>query len=376
MNEIYFDNAATTKTDPGVIESMMPWFSSGYGNPSSSHTQGRVARLAVETARKKIASLLNCPPKSILFTSGGTESANIAIHSAVKGYKTTSIITSPLEHKCVLSTVKAYSHHSQANVVNLEPIDGSVSPSQLDLELSRLKGTSMVCLMHANNETGAMLDLVQAAEICKHHKAILFCDTVATMGHLPIDLSLIQPSMCSASAHKFHGPKGVGFLYVREGMTASRLIHGGTQEYGLRAGTENVAGIVGLAAALELAIHQMDRDRRHVETIRNTFITGLTAMGAVINSPGDGLYTILNAGFPADDRSQNLLQQLDMAGVCVSGGSACNAGDTGSHVMEAMGLGHRVNLRFSFSRFNSAKDVDTCLGLLRSLITPQKASLA
>ncbi len=374
LNYVYFDNAATTPIDPQVLEAMLPYLSGQYGNPSSTHGAGRMARLAVETARKKIASILNCKPQSIIFTSGGTESANMALRSAVAGVRLSNVITARTEHPCVLQTARNLHFRGQAslNYVHLNK-EGEVQLTDLDHLLENTHGRSLVTLMHANNEMGAMLDLSLAQEICQRHKAVFFSDTVQTIGHYPFDLSQNGPDMISASAHKFHGPKGVGFLYIRHGLPIQSLLTGGGQEVGLRAGTENVASIVGMAKALEIASERYASDAMHISLMRFAIMEKLLSLGARINGPDndDSLYTVLNARFPKNEATENLLLELDMAGVAASGGSACSAGKGGSHVMEAIGASDCINIRFSFSRYNTMEEVSKVSRLLEELLILQ-----
>ncbi len=376
LNYLYFDNAATTPVDPLVLEAMLPYLSEQYGNPSATNGPGRMARLAVETARKKIAAILHCKPKSIVFTSGGTESANMAMRTAVAGIRLGNMITSRTEHPCVLHTARNLHYKGQVslNYVGLNS-QGSVQLTDLSELLEQSHGRSIVCLMHANNETGTALNIPMATEICKRNKAVFFSDTVQTIGHYAFDLSADSPDMISASAHKFHGPKGVGFLYVREGLPIQPFITGGGQESGLRAGTENVASIVGMAKALELAAERYYSDALHIRLLRDELKCKLVTLGATINGTDDGesLYTVLNAGFPTTELTENLLLELDMAGVAVSGGSACSAGKGGSHVMEAIGASDLVNIRFSFSRNNTMEEVSRLCVLMEDILVKQNS---
>jgi cysteine desulfurase len=371
LNNIYLDNAATTPVDPQVLETMLPYLSGQYGNPSAANAPGRIARLAVETARRKIADILNCKPRCIFFTSGGTESANTAIRSVTAGEKINNIITSRTEHACVLQTVRNLQCKEQAllNYVKLDEA-GCVQLTNLDHLLYKSHSRSLVALMHANNEMGAPLNLELSTDICKRYKAVFFSDTVQTVGHYPIDLSLNAPDMISASAHKFHGPKGVGFLYMREGLSVPPLLTGGSQESGFRAGTENVASVVGMAKALEIASERYADDVMHIRFLKKAMHEILLSLGAVINGPDndDSLYTVLNARFPKNEATENLLLELDMAGVAVSGGSACSAGKGGSHVMEAIGTADHVNIRFSFSRFNTLDEILKTGALIEELL--------
>lgn len=371
MRQLYFDNAATTQIDDRVLEAMLPYLKEHYGNPSSTHASGRVAMLAVETSRKKIAAILNCTPQSIVFTSCGTESANTALRSVVSSIHVSNIVTSRTEHACVLQTARDLHCRGRAslNYVALKS-DGTVNLVDLHELLEKNIGGSLVALMHANNETGAPLNLQLAVEICKRNKSVFFSDCVQTVGHYPFDLTQLGIDMISASAHKFHGPKGVGFLYIREGLQVQPLLTGGAHEAGRRSGTENVAGIVGMAKALEIATENYTEDSLQVRYLKNCLREKLMEMGAVINGFDDesALYTVLSVGFPKNEVTENLLLELDMAGVAVSGGSACSAGKGGgSQVMEAIGADGNINIRFSFSRFNTIDEVNKLIVLMEEL---------
>lgn len=374
MKQIYFDNAATTQIDERVLATMLPYLRESYGNPSSAHGMGRTGRLAVETSRKKIASILNCPPACIIFTSGGTESANTALRSAVAGVRLSNIITSRTEHACVLQTARDL-HSKGRTSLNFVALNEDSTANMVDLNelLEKSHSPSLVALMHANNETGAPLNLSMVAEICKRNKALFFSDCVQTVGHYPLDLEKTKVDMISASAHKFHGPKGIGFLYVREGVELQPLITGGSHERNMRAGTENVAGIVGMAIALEIATHNYSGDAKHTRQLKLAAREKLQELGAKVNGVDDdgALYTVLSVRFPKNEITENLLLELDMAGVAVSGGSACSAGKGGSHVMEAIGAANQINIRFSFSKFNTIEEINKVGALLEELLIMQ-----
>jgi cysteine desulfurase len=379
MMGIYFDNAATTKMDDRVLEEMLPYLRENFGNASSAHGYGRHARLGVETARRKIASILNCNPQCIVFTSGGTESANLALRSTLISTGVSHIITSRTEHACVLQTARDMHSKGRASLSYVALHDGA-APDLVDLNelLERSHARSLVALMHANNETGAPLDMALVSEICKRHKALFFSDCVQTVGHYPIDVQAMGVEMISASAHKFHGPKGVGLMYVREGLNLHAMQTGGGHERGLRAGTENVAGIVGMAAALELAVANYEKDSAHVRFLKSAMKERLVSLGAVINGvdSASALYTVLSAGFPKNEATENLLLELDLAGVAVSGASACSAGKGGSHVMEAIGADDTINIRFSFSKYNSMAEVEKVYCIVEELLAATPIQIA
>lgn len=371
MKQIYFDNAATTRMDEHVLDTMMPYLKESYGNPSSMHGMGRTGRLAVETCRKKIASIMGCHPNCIVFTSGGTESANMALRCALRGMRLSHVITSRTEHACVLQTARDLHLKGKATLSYVAINNQGIAElTDLNELLEKSHGRSIVALMHANNETGTPLNLALAGEICRRNKAIFFSDCVQTVGHYPHDLSGTPVDMVSASAHKFHGPKGIGFLYIREGLPLQAMITGGSHERGMRAGTENVASIVGMATALEIATHNYTQDSKHIRQLKLALKEKLNNLGATINGDDDdsALYTVLNARFPKNEMTENLLLELDMAGVAVSGGSACSAGKGGSHVMEAIGASDAINIRFSFSKYNTMEEVTKLSALLEELL--------
>lgn len=375
MNRIYFDNAATTALDPEVLEAMMPYLTSQFGNPSSIYSYGRESRLAIENARKTVARILCAHPGEIFFTSGGTESDNMAIAAALSDLGCRHIITSPLEHHAVLHAVE---HFDQADVVtssylNVLP-DGHVDLTDLENQLAAQKERCLVSLMHANNEIGNLLDIYAAGEICKKYNAIFHSDTVQTVGHYRIDLRSKPLHFATGAGHKFHGPKGVGILYINDNIKIKPVIHGGGQERNMRAGTENLYGIVGFAKALELADANMEKDSAYIQSLKTYMIDQLRQHIPGVKFNGDyagrSLYTVLNVSFPKTEKSEMILFNLDMQGICVSGGSACSSGtDVGSHVIRAISNNpNRVPVRFSFSKHNTSKEVDTVVSTLKQLI--------
>ncbi|PZR28101.1 MAG: cysteine desulfurase [Citrobacter freundii] len=373
---IYFDNAATTQLDRQVLEAMLPYLTDNYGNPSSQYSLGRITRIAIESARKKVAKLLNVKPNTIYFTSGGSESNNTAILAAIRDLGCTHIITSPIEHHAVLHAVESVSGERKIGLsyVTLDEY-GEVDYSSLEALLQSNSGTGYRCfvsLMHANNETGVLLDINRVGQLCKKYNAIFHSDCVQTVGHFPLDLLESQVHFISGAAHKFHGPKGTGILYVREDIRIKPLIHGGAQERNLRAGTENVAGIVGFAKALEMAMQGFEKERAHIEELRNYMKQQLMAYipGVRFLTPETSLYTVLSVCFPRSDKSQSLILELDMAGICVSGGSACSSGDeSGSHVVRALGKNNTcTTIRFSFCKYNTRQEVDAVMDAIQSIL--------
>jgi cysteine desulfurase len=375
MQRIYFDNAATTPLDPDVLETMLPYLTEKFGNPSSIYSYGRESRMAIEQARKTVAGLIHAHPAEIFFTSGGTESSNAAIRAAVQDLGCRHIISSPLEHHATLHTVSYYQERGEAklHLLNVLP-DGHLDLDQLDRLLAVLGEKTLVSLMHANNETGNLLDIERVAAICKKYQAIFHSDTVQTLGHYTFDLSKITVHFITGASHKFHGPKGVGILYINEQIKVKPNIHGGSQERNMRAGTENVYGIIGFAKALQIATNRMEEDSRYINDLRiymaeslQKEIPGVTLNGDAF---GKSLYTILSVSFPKTDKAEMLLFNLDIHQICASGGSACTSGaQQGSHVIQSIYPGSdRTNVRFSFSRHNTRKEVDEVVSKLKLLV--------
>jgi cysteine desulfurase len=375
MNRIYFDNAATTPLDSQVLETMMPYLAEKFGNPSSIYSYGRETRMAIEQARKSVAKILNAHPAEIFFTSGGTESSNTAIFSAVRDLGCKHIITSPIEHHAVSHAVDYLNNAGMATVsyVKLLP-DGHIDLEDLEKLLAATEEKTLVTLMHANNEIGNILDINAVGNLCKLYNAIFHSDTVQTVGHFPFDLRNTPIHFITGAAHKFHGPKGVGILYINENVRIKPFIHGGGQERNMRAGTENIYGIVGLAKALELATAAFEEDTSYIGTLKYYMhaelkknIPGVGFNGDVL---GDSLYTVLNAGFPKSEKSEMLLFNLDINNICASGGSACTSGaDQGSHVIRAINNNpNQIAVRFSFSKHNTKAEVDEVVAQLRNLI--------
>jgi len=379
---VYLDNAATTPLADEVLTAMLPFMKETFGNPSSTYSVGRLSRLGIETARKKVAQLLGVTPASIYFTSGGTESNNTAIASAIRDLGCTHIITSPIEHHAVLHTVEYYSRASQIpfSLVALTP-DGEVDYNDLELQLSQLSTAGrkpLVSLMHANNEIGTLLDIARVGRLCKQYNAIFHSDCVQTVGHYPLNLAEYGVHFISGAGHKFHGPKGVGILYVHSELKIQPLIHGGGQERNLRAGTENVYGIVGFAKALELAMEEYEQESRNIAHLKAYMKQELLKAipGVGFNSPDNSLYTVLSVCFPKSPNGDSLLLELDMAGICVSGGSACSSGDdSGSHVIKALNRSADCNtIRFSFSKYNTKEEIDKVIMALQAILQVAEAS--
>jgi len=363
--KVYFDNAATTAIDEEVLEAMMPYLKEHFGNPSTQYSFGRDTRAAVEEARNTIAKLINASAGEIVFASGATEANNTAIKGAVNYLGVERIITSPTEHHCVEYSIDFCRDNLKTEIAFVKIDDkGNVDLDDLEALLKASDKKTLVSLMHANNEIGTLLDVEKVGALCKEHHALFHSDTVQTFAHFPIDVQKMNVDFMSAAAHKFHGPKGVGFLYMRKNNKVQSLIHGGGQERGFRAGTENVYGIVGMAAAAKKAYANLEKDRAYILDIKNYFISKLKENFNDIDFNGNidehSLFTVLNVSFPPNDKSALLLFMLDMDGICCSGGSACGSGaSAGSHVVRALNKDeHRVSIRFSFSKHNTKEEVD------------------
>jgi cysteine desulfurase len=371
---VYLDNAATTPVAPEVVEAMIPVLYEHFGNPSSTHAFGRQAKALIENARRQIAQYLNCAPSEIIFTSGGTEADNMALHAAVTQLGVKRIITSTIEHHAVGHTAEALKLHENTEVVNLQlDAKGNINLEELRALLQDATPT-MVSLMHANNEIATLLPIAEVAQICRQYGAYFHSDTVQTMGHYAFDLAALDIDFITCAAHKFHGPKGIGFLYVNKKTRVNPLIHGGSQERGLRGGTENIAGIVGLAKAMELAYTDLEAHQQHVWGLKNYMIERLKGIFPDVAFHGEtsyqkALYTVLNVSLPATTKAGLLLFTLDLKGVAVSGGSACTSGAAkGSHVLEGIAADmSRPNARFSFSRFTTKAEIDYALQQLQEV---------
>ncbi|MCH5596587.1 cysteine desulfurase family protein [Niabella ginsengisoli] len=374
MERIYLDNAATTSLDKEVLDAMLPYMTTHFGNPSSIYSYGRETRLAVENARKSVARLLGAHPGEIFFTSGGTEANNTAILASIRDLGCKHIITSPIEHHAVLHTV---SHYASGDVshsfVRLLP-DGHVDLKNLEEQLANTEGKCLVSLMHANNEIGNLLGINAVSALCKKYNALFHSDCVQTVGHYPTDLSRIQVDFISAAGHKFHGPKGAGILYVNRELQIKPMIHGGGQERNMRAGTENIYGIVGFAKALQLAMDHYEKDSEYIKSLKTYMAEQLQQEIPSVTFNGDyngsSLYTVLNASFPLSEKSEMLLFNLDINNICVSGGSACSSGaNQGSHVInEVSGDPNKVAIRFSFSKHNTKEEIDIVIAKLKELM--------
>lgn len=371
---IYFDNAATTPMSQEVIDAMLPFMDSKFGNPSAVHSMGRPVRAAIERGRKKIASLINVSPSEICFTSCGTEANNTALMGAVRDLGVKRIISSPIEHHCILHTLEFLEKVAGLEVIHL-PVDkkGHIDYKQLEDLIAEDKQT-LVSLMHGNNEIGTMVDFERVSELCRDTDTFFHSDTVQTFGHFEFDLQKTPIDFMVCSAHKLHGPKGIGFLYINGNNKISPMLFGGSQERNMRAGTENVIGIVGLAKATELAYEHLETERAHSEGLKFYLKDQLLAEFDDIQFNGDpdgrSLYHVLSVSFPGGPKNDMLLFNLDIAGICASGGSACSSGSIQkSHVLAALGADpDRVCVRFSFSKINKKEEVDTLIETLKKIM--------
>jgi len=381
---VYLDNAATSPLDPAVIEAMTKAMTDLYGNASSIHSDGRKARAAIEGARKTIANYLNASIGEIFFTSGGTESNNMTLKCAVRDMGVERIITSPIEHHCILHTVETLKKQGTEIVMMEVCQKGHVDLNQLSELLANSPKKTLVSLMHGNNEIGTMLDLDQVSEICQAHNALFHSDTVQTIGQYKIDVDKTKIHFLSGSGHKFHGPKGTGFIYINGNCSLKPLLDGGSQERNMRAGTENIYGIVGLAKAFQLAQDNMADYRAHIEdlrdymkdTLENTFED--IQFNGNQNGSGNSLYKVLSVSFPPSPKSEMLLLNLDILGISASGGSACSSGaEVGSHVLTGIKseIG-RKTIRFSFSHFNTKEEIDYVIEKLKTIVKVKNGARA
>lgn len=375
MERIYFDNAATTSLDPAVLEAMMPYLTEKFGNPSSIYSYGRETRMAVEQARKSVAKNLGAKPSEIFFTSGGTESSNTILHAAIQDLGCKHIISSPIEHHATLHTVEhlAKLHNIKLSWVNILH-NGHIDIDHLEQLLNVHQEKTIVSIMHANNEIGNMIDLYEVGALCKKNNAYFHSDTVQTVGHFSFNLKETPVDFITGAGHKFHGPKGVGILYINENIKINPLVHGGTQERNMRAGTENLYGIVGFAKALELASESFEKDSAYMQSLKQYMHDQLVQNipGVSFNGDpfGNSLYTLLSTNFPKTDKTDMLLFNLDIHHVCASGGSACSSGaQQGSHVIQALKKeGEIATVRFSFSKNNTRQEIDQVVKILTTLL--------
>lgn len=380
MRQVYLDSAATTRMRPEVIARMTEVMTSCYGNPSSTHNFGRESKSLLETARKNIAAHLNVSAGEIIFTSGGTEADNLAIFSCVRDLGIERIITTQIEHHAVLYTVQQCAAQHGTEVVYLDLLEcGTPSIEHLEKELQRSSKKTLVSLMHINNEIGNMIDLLAVGTICKKYNALFHSDCVQSVGHYKLDFTALPVDFTAVSAHKFHGPKGVGFAFIRKGTGLKPMIFGGSQERGARAGTESVHNIVGMDLALNMAYDNLDQEKEYVIDLKNYFkkqlnkeIPGVKFNGNC-GDQANSTYTLLNVSLPCDaGKAAMLLFNLDLKGIACSKGSACQSGSQkGSHVLSHIlkdGDLNKPNLRFSFSIYNTKNELDYVVQILKEQI--------
>jgi cysteine desulfurase len=374
MDRIYFDNAATTPLLPEVIQVMTEAMGTYYGNPSSIHNEGRTARSVIEQARRTIAEQLGASIGEIFFTSGGSESNNMALKCAVRDLGVTRIISSPLEHHCVLHSIDALQREHQIERVEVNTDQaGRIDMAHLKALLSDSDQKTLVSLMYANNEIGTLIDMEGIAALCQEHGALFHSDTVQAIGYYPINVSKTPIAFLTGAAHKFHGPKGAGFVYINGDNTVKPFIDGGAQERNMRGGTEKIYGILGMAKALQLAYAELPERRAKITELRDYLREQLEANFDDLEFNGDaqnGHYKLLSVSFPPSPKAELLLLSLDIAGISVSGGSACSSGaDAGSHVVSALhGDSPRKTMRFSFSHLNTRAEVDQVVAKLKEIL--------
>ena len=378
MKRIYLDNAATTPIDPVVVDEMFIWLRDFHGNPSSIHAEGRKVRAGIEEARKTVAHHLNASIGEIFFTSCGTESNNMALKCSVRDLDVARIISSPIEHHCILHPLDVLQKENvEVEMLNIDT-QGHVDLVQLENLLKSSDKKTLVSLMHCNNEIGTLLPLKKVAQLCHQYDALFHSDTVQTIGHFPIDVQEIPMAFISGSAHKFHGPKGIGFIYINNNHRIYPYIDGGGQERNMRAGTENVYGIRGLAKALDMACNALDERRSYILGLRAELITRLQEEFQGIEFLGDlnqGHHKVLSVSFPPHPKNDLLLLNLDMEGISASGGSACTSGaEVDSHVLNAIKVSpERKVIRFSFSHFNTLDEIETLINKLVKILEPVNA---
>lgn len=380
MNSVYLDNAATTQIRDEVIDKMFQVSKNHYGNPSSTHSFGRSSRTLIESSRKKIAGHLNVSPSEIIFMSGGTEADNCILRSAVRDLGVKHLISSKIEHHAVTHTLDQLKvdYPIEISYVKLDNF-GNIDYADLELILKSSQSKTLVSLMHINNEIGNILDMSLVSNLCKKYNSLFHSDTVQSVGHYKLDLSLLDIDFIVASAHKFHGPKGIGFAYIKNTNPIKPLIFGGSQEKGCRAGTESVHNIVGMSEALDISINKMENEVDHIKKIKSYFIDQLknvikgVEFNGLSSNLNDSTYTLVNVRFPiSKEKSALFLFQLDMKGIACSKGSACQSGaDAGSHVLNnvlTVDQNKFVSLRFSFSIYNTIEEIDYVITELNELI--------
>jgi cysteine desulfurase len=372
--KVYLDNAATTPLAKEALDEMMPFLTDNFGNPSSIHSYGRKSRAAIEKARKIVASGINASTAEVFFTSCGTESNNMVIKQAVKDLGVRRIISSPIEHHCVLHSVDMEAREGvKVDMVYIGHY-GEVDYDHLETLLKTSDEKTLVTLMHSNNEIGTLLDLERVSGLCKQYGAYFHTDTVQTIGYFPFDVQKLKVDFLSGSGHKFHGPKGVGFVYINSDVHISPFMDGGSQERNMRGGTENLYGIVGLGKALEMALGEMQTTRQYISELKQYMKAKLDSELADVSYNGytddRGHYKVLNISIPLNSKTELILFNLDIAGISASGGSACTSGsEVGSHVLAGIKAPQdRKSVRFSFSRHNTKEEIDYVVEELKKMV--------
>ena len=375
MKKIYLDNAATTPIAPEIIDLMSKMMHNHFANPSSVHSFGRESKIIVENARKNIAKLLNTSPGNIFFTSGGTEADNMAIKCSIYDHNITHAITSKISHHAVLYPLEDLAKEGKIKLSYIDiDKDGVVSLSHLK-ELLEDNPRTFVSIMHANNEIGTLQDLKAIGDICKQYNAIFHSDTVQTIAHYPFNMKELNVDFMAASAHKFHGPKGVGFIYISEDIKIRPFLRGGGQERNMRAGTENIYGIAGLSMAMTMAYEKLEEEVNYIKSLKSYMIERIkceipdAGFYAKCTDMDNSLYTVLSVHFPETNADEMLLFNLDIMGIACSGGSACASGSVkGSHVLSALlPESKRPGIRFSFSKYNTKEEIDYTIEKLKEL---------
>ncbi len=370
--KVYLDNAASSKLRPEVLEAMLPYLSDTFGNASSTHSFGRTSKAAIELVRKKIAKYIGASASEIYFCSSGTEANNLALKLAVENLGVERIITSKIEHKCVFNTCKYLNETKQVelNYVQLDHL-GETDYDSLEQLLKSSTKKTLVSLMHVQNELGTVNNIAKIAQLCEDNIALFHSDTVQSIGHLPIDVTTQKVDFLSASAHKFNGPLGVGFLYKRKGLNIGTWLHGGGHEKNLRSSTENVAGIVGLGKALEMAYQNLEEEQAYIANLKSYFKQGLIEIldGVIFNESKNGVFTIMSVSIPSSIANDTLMIKLDMAGIAISGGSACASGALKvSPVLESLNFDKdTATIRFSFAYFNTKEELDYVLEFFKKI---------
>ena len=377
MKKVYLDNAATTQVREEVISKMQMALKDFYGNPSSTHSFGRSAKTVIEKTRKTIAKILNAHPSEIIFTSGGTEADNMVLRGVVRDLGVTTFITSKIEHHAVLHTLEALVKEYGVTLRYVD-LDADGNPNLLHLEeLLKLDDTKkLVSLMHVNNEIGNILDIDAVCKLTKENDALFHSDAVQSVGHYIWDIQQTPIDFLAVSAHKFHGPKGVGFAYIKKDKMLKSFIFGGEQERGFRAGTESLHNIIGLEASFVLAYNNIKKEKAYITKLKEYFVTGLQKEIPLMEFNGcsgdmhKSTYSLVNVRLPFDKKKASmLLFHLDIKGIACSEGSACQSGSSsGSHVLEEILSNEDIekpSLRFSFSKYNTIEELDYVIAVLK-----------